>query len=337
MASSSATSIRSGVEHCANCQVELTKSETRKIIECGRCKKERVAQPAYYCGEQCAKRHWKEHKLWHMEAQSKLRKEVESKKGEYFANKEGLAKCAASGDPVDVLVARALMLLDPRSDEYNCRDAVKLATKALKLDPMFPWTHLALGEAASQSSDRIEALPHFLKAMELSDKGSDFQRDYSHRDPNIDGMWAQCTAKAFMCIENFSAEEKERIDPALLPAWWNDYETLKKMSDRMMLTLPDEGNTLVMRAIVYEYQEDPSAADLRLAIHARRRSMEEFEPGSGAARREAQRINAAEAKLRARITADVAAAREREIAKSTFADSNPLQQLEKLGFLDDID
>ena len=64
-------SMASATKKCSMCSEVC--AEARK---CGLCVQRRTPNPAYYCSEACAKRHWKEHKAWHAQVKQDVLKDI---------------------------------------------------------------------------------------------------------------------------------------------------------------------------------------------------------------------------------------------------------------------
>ena len=134
--------------------------------------------------------------------------------------------------------------------------------------------------------------------MELSDTGTDHNRLCG------DETWAHAAGHAFSCF-------RHPMCVAPKPAWLSDAQQLKRMADRAAAACPDDNDALQMRSIVYTHCGVPSADDLRQALRDRRRLLEMYEEGSAAQLGHARAAQAVEARLRARIAADVAAMKSR--------------------------
>jgi hypothetical protein len=139
------------------------------------------------------------------------------------------------------------------------------------------------------------AAPHMLKAMELSDMGTDHNRLHG------DEIWANAASGAHACFSH-----PKCVAPK--PAWFSDAQRLKRMADRAVAALPNEITPLQMRSTAYAGSASASADELRQALRDRRRLAEIFEEGnSGVHVYHSQMAQRIEAQLRARIAADLAA------------------------------
>ena len=154
-----------------------------------------------------------------------------------------------------------------------------------------------------ESGDYTGSLPHFLKAMELSEVGT-----MGHRALGEKG-WAVPTASAFISLMHPSYSET-----TALPSWFSDAQELRRIADRAVAGDRCR-NTLTMRACAYSFvpplrlgKFSTSADDLRKALRDRRLLVELEEEGSEGRAEEMYRAQHLEAELRARIAADVAAA-----------------------------
>ena len=172
------------------------------------------------------------------------------------------------------------------------REAVKLANKVIAMHPAQPYGYLSLGFSYSDSGDITNAVPHYLKAIELSDAGTE--------------VWAKATFSVYELISR-----KECVVPK--PAWVSDPEQLKRVANLAVAALPNNAGALQMRSLAYaQNYASVSADDLRQALRDRRRIVDMmrdmFEEGSAPHRRESERARIIEARLRARIAADLASA-----------------------------
>ena len=154
-----------------------------------------------------------------------------------------------------------------------------------------------------ESGDYTGSVPHFLKAMELSEVGT-----MTHRALGEKG-WAIPTACAFLCLMHPSCSET-----TALPSWFLDAQEVRRIADRAVAA-DSCHNTLAMRACVYGFvlplrlqKYSTSADDLRKALRDQRLLVELHEEGSDGRAQEMRRARKLEAVLRAQIAADVAAA-----------------------------
>ena len=174
--------------------------------------------------------------------------------------------------------------------------AVKLAKKCIAMNPGKPNGYDILGAVYTTSGDFTNAATHNLKAMELSDTGTDHNRLHG------DEIWASAASNAFSCFSHPTC-----VAPK--PAWFSDAQRLKRMADRAVAALPNDIESLQMRSVAYAEFGDgayPSADDLRQALRDRRRIVEIFEEGSSVHLRHLRVAQEIEAQLRARIAADLA-------------------------------
>lgn len=287
---------------CAACQTSFTKEQ--RGLKCTLCDERRVAEPAYYCNRGCQKQHWKEHKAFHAQLAALEERVMSSKKQESSARtaqRESLTELLSSSDnPWYSLLAKSDQA--KRRGEY--REAAKLASKAIAKNPSQPQGHMYLASAYGDSGDLTSCVPHLLKAMELSDTGTKYNRHCG------DKTWAQAASNLYSCFT-----QPECVAPK--PAWIRDFEQLKRMADRAVAVLPDEhpGSlvSLQMRSDAYfgDGGASVSANDLRQALRDRRRLVEMFKEsvkdGSSQSAFHERKMQRIEAALRARIAADLAA------------------------------
>ena len=182
------------------------------------------------------------------------------------------------------------------------REAVKLVKKVIAMDPDYPTSYMSLGMTYATSGDLNNAVPPYLKAMELSDTGTEFNREKG------DHVWASSVSGVYACLV-------QPLCTAPKPAWFTDVEQLKRMADRAVAGSPGLMNPLQMRSAVY-VMVHPSADDLRKALRDRRQMVDLLQQSSylHAASMHALDANVKivqhlEALLRARIADDLAALR----------------------------
>ena len=116
------------------------------------------------------------------------------------------------------------------------REAVKWTKKAIALEPAETDGYLFLATIYSDSTDGTNALPQFLKVMDLTDTGTDFNLQFG------DQRWAKAASSAVACLIQCDAPK---------PAWFTDTQQLKRMADRAVAALPDNYLTLQMRIEAY--------------------------------------------------------------------------------------
>lgn len=109
------------------------------------------------------------------------------------------------------------------------RKAIKAFREAVALEPEEPHAFYNLGNVLMRLGHTMEAAQWYLDAKERSPEGS------KH--------WAEATAAAFDTLRRPTCNEVTK------PAWWND-EDLKALSKRVVKALPDDIQTIGMRAAV---------------------------------------------------------------------------------------
>jgi len=301
---------------CANCGIKLGdmhKRNSGEFNECGLCKSERVPEPAFYCRKECARAHWQsEHKRWHEKLKQAATGIVKRRNiaGITDSLKKNLEAGEAAGERGDTPFQKKLTLVFRANNEADqallrgdFREARKLATKAIAILPEYAPAHSTLGTSYMESGDYAGSLPHFLKAMELSEVGT-----MGHRALGEKG-WAIYTASAFISLMHPSSSET-----AAVPSWFSDAQEVRRIADRAVAAHSSR-YTLTMRACAYSFvpplrllKYSSSADDLRKALRDRRLLVELHEEGSDDRTEEMDRARNLEAALRARIAADVAAA-----------------------------
>lgn len=278
-------------------------AEARK---CGMCAQRRTPNPAYYCSEACAKRHWKtEHKAWHAQVKQDIDpNEDGSSRGETPEGRKA-AKMAESDEKYDRLVGRAIQA----KIRGNHRDAVKLLTKAAGLLPASPFAHFELGTVHLEAGVLTEALPHFSRALDLSDRGTEFHNEK---------FWAQCALGAFSCIFHPHGGAGTGIENARLPmpAQMGDEGKLRLAAERVLAVRADTHIAYRMRAYAYGLydvvygERQVLAHDLRQGLRDQRRIVQmHIEKGDSPEITQGEEVilRVAEAKLRECVAADVAA------------------------------
>lgn len=259
---------------------------------CGLCKERRTPDPAYYCSKACAKQHWtKEHRVWHEERKAAMERLIDTRPVDFEREDTAAAATAASENAYESLIGRA----DQAALRDNFRDAAKFLRKAILLDPSNPNAHKDLGYIFATVSNDTEAVQHLLKAMELSDAGTEWHAQMGDR------VWAKATSGAFCCFYQPACT-------ADTPAWFTDESQRRIFADRVAVVLPNDLNSLQMRATTYELQPNPSADDLRQAVRDRQhildRLLEIHAEGSVHTDDALQRLKRTEEMLAGRIEFD---------------------------------
>lgn len=279
--------------------------------KCGMCAQRRSPDPAYYCSKACAKQHWKaSHRAWHdiekheMDFSHSVNPHIEGSDAERKLLR-GAEAAEALGDKAQRLVARAFIAINRRDN----REAAKLASKAVELEPKSPSAHFVLG-AAHEFHDDEKAATYHMRAMTLSDPWRNVEKFAA--DP---GMWAQAATRAHMCLARreqlrmfpFEGQPPSCWSRTSEPEWFTNSKQRKLTADRAALILAgteEEVETLLVRATAYD-SPGASAADLRVAIRDMRRAIQLCGGTAG----QAKLLEDLEERLRTRIKADVAAAR----------------------------
>ena len=280
---------------CAACQTPFSKE--RRGLKCTLCDERRVAEPAYYCDRACQKRHWPEHKAFHAKLAAELQKMDEL--GSNEDERVSLQNAFAEIQPIVTKTNKLLIQAEQARLRGDYREAVKLAKKAIAMDPDYPTSYMTLGVTYMTSGDFTNAVPPYLKAMELSDTGTEFNRK------NGDHIWASCVSAVYLCLA-------QPLCTAPKPAWFTDgagdVEQLKRMADRAVAgsASPDDINPLQMRSAAY-VMVHPSADDLRKALRDRRQMIGMIDGGTQQYEYNLRVVQQIEAMLRARIADDLAA------------------------------
>jgi len=276
---------------CAACQTPFTKE--RRGLKCTLCDERRVAEPAYYCDRSCQKRHWPEHKAFH----ERLVLENQTVKESYhlvYGTRENLAPVedhAASSDRFISLLGQA----EQARHRGEFREAVKRAKKAIALEPALPGGYFYLAMAYAESGDFNNAVPQFLKTVECTDKGTEWNRQYG------DENWAMAASSAFTCLG--------QCDDALKPAWYTDTQQLKRMAHRAVAALPEDFYALQMRILAYQRTpiEIAPVDEIRQLLSDVRGLLASIKEGNAVHESNLRFAAHVEAELRKRIAADLAA------------------------------
>lgn len=230
---------------CAACAKPLLRGEAR---ECGKCREQHVADPAYYCSKDCAKEHWdQEHRKWHKQLSKERAMAHEGTSRETLETNRALAAEMVNSDQ-DYHVLCALSAMARERADF--REAVKLLKRAAKLLPTCPQAYDMLGDTYIQSGDMANAAKFFMCAMDMSEAARGTAAD--------EVRWSHAAAMAFTCLAK---------DPSIpKPTWYSDPIMLKRFADRAIASRPDAGPALQMRAVAYSSQPEPSPEELRQAL-----------------------------------------------------------------------
>ena len=188
---------------------------------------ERNLPSTYYCGEECMNAHWPKHKEYHTVQKERMKQMREAGRPERTrsASETAARDAEATGDELDKRFAAAVAL----NAEGDYHAAAKAWRKMIKEQPTLPEPYFNLATVLDQSDRDVEAAPMYLKAMELSEEGTE--------------RWAQAAASAFDLLKTSECDEVPK------PEWWND-EALKALSARVVALAPDESSACIMRADV---------------------------------------------------------------------------------------
>jgi len=182
----------------------------------------------YYCGEECMNAHWHNgHKEYHRKQTQRLKQIRELGQLDHgLSLAEAQARQAeATGSEFDKRTAAAMAL----SAEGDYHAAAKAWRRLIKEVPALPEPYFHLAAVLDQSDRDVEAAPMYLKAMELSEEGTE--------------RWAKAAATAFDLLKASECDEVPK------PEWWND-EALKALSARVVALVPDRFSPCSMRAYV---------------------------------------------------------------------------------------
>ena len=197
---------------------------------------------------------------------------------------------AASSDEFTSLLGRA----DQARHRGEYREAVKRAKKAIALDPAEAEGYFYLANAYADSADFTNAVPQFLKAMELADTGTPYHRQFG------DEKWAKAASSAYNCLWQCDAPK---------PAWYTDTQNVKRMADRAVAALPEDFGALQMRVNVCSRTPKDSIPldDQRQLLRDVRGLLAALKEGSPAHEHNLKLAAEIEAHIRKRIAADLAA------------------------------
>tara|TARA_B110001452_G_scaffold26754_1_gene20994 strand:+ start:1558 stop:2379 length:822 start_codon:yes stop_codon:yes gene_type:complete len=130
-----------------------------------------------------------------------------------------------TGDEYDKRVADGLALMA----ECDYHAAAKAWRKLIKEWPGEATPYHNLAVVLGNSSHFTEAAPMYLKAMELSEDGTD--------------VWASAVSGAYETLQHQESDELPK------PEWWND-EGLKALSARVVAIAPNDASAPKMRGCV---------------------------------------------------------------------------------------
>ena len=213
---------------CVNC-LKLPPDDRPKWQCCRLCAKHKL--PAtYYCGEECMKAHWPQHRKWH-EQQRKSHDERAAgtlMESDRLLTKRAQLAAERTGDELDKHGAAA-MALGVKGDYHATVKAWRKAIE-MSLDETALWGNLAV--VLGRSERHVEASQAYLEAMNLYEDGTE--------------DWAQAAASAFDVLSHPDCHDAPK------PEWWND-EALKQLSARVIAAAASHeggGGALTMRARV---------------------------------------------------------------------------------------
>ena len=209
---------------CVNC-ARPPPPHRRTWNRCVRCAELNLPS-TYYCGPECMKAHWPKHKVYH-KAQTERDREVRDSCMDHGRSlAESQARLAeTTGDERYKRSADAMALVT----EGDYHAAVKAFRKLIKESPEEPSLYGNLAVTLQYAGHYTEAVPMFLKAMELFEDGTE--------------DWAVSAASAFDMLKNSDCSEMPK------PEWWND-EGLKALSARVLAAAPNDASAQAMRGYI---------------------------------------------------------------------------------------
>jgi len=172
--------------------------------------------------------HWPKHQQYHKEQKERAK---QMREGSGPEQTRSLAEAAArraerTGDEYDKRFAAAMAL----NAEGDLHAGAKAWRKIIKEWPHQPTPYRNLANVIVRSGRYVEAVPMYLKAMELYEEGTE--------------SWATAVASAFDLLRLKDCGEMPK------PEWWDD-QGLKTLSARVVLALaPDQHQPCAMRARV---------------------------------------------------------------------------------------
>jgi len=209
---------------CVNC-AHPPPAHRRTWDRCVRCAQLKL--PAtFYCGPACMEPHWPKHRAYHKEQKERAeeRRHGTSDDDDRSMAEELARDAERTGNAYDKRFASAMAL--HVAGDYHAE--AKVWRKMIKEWPDHPEPCHNLAVLMHRSSLNVEAVPMFLKAMQLSNDGTE--------------MWALAAASAFEVLRTDCAEVSK-------PEWWND-EGLKALSARVVAVAPDKLAPCGMRAFM---------------------------------------------------------------------------------------
>ena len=201
---------------------------------------ERNLPSTYYCGEECMNAHWPKHKVYHklQKEQAEQRREV----GTVLDQDRSLAEAEArraemTGDECHKQFADAYQLM---ADNDN-HGAARAFRKSIKMEPEQPSPYFNLALVLDRSNRPVEAVPMFLKAMQIFGDAS--KSCVAEKKSAALQNWARAAAHAFDLLKTSQCHDVSK------PGWWSD-DGLKALTARMVAVVPDISTVCVMRAAV---------------------------------------------------------------------------------------
>jgi len=207
---------------CANCFAE---EASVPFQCCGRCKQERLAEQALYCGVACQKQHWKAgHKRWH-EIQSDCYVRFTSK----FSGDFGGLKITQPGDDLDLYAGAVNLGMQAFMVDRNLKQAAKYMRKAISIDGTRADAYMRLGMILQYQ----EAFPKASRA---------FHSALQRCDPHSK-QWAMTLLQLISVATTARLKWlRPRCDEcsAQLPAWYHNPYAQIEMAKEVCRIVPDD-------------------------------------------------------------------------------------------------
>jgi len=163
-----------GAGSCWGCGAPAPPPGEKPFSKCGACVDKKYSVPASFCSPGCLKHHWPEHRKWHKEKEREIAAQkiaTQISKTSRSVGEDDVCDAKSSAKYARELEAkdeyeRLEAVADRELSGGDYKAAVKLAKKAIKLEPDRPSAHVALANAYLASNDYLRASHSAAAAME---------------------------------------------------------------------------------------------------------------------------------------------------------------------------